>query len=450
MDNGPAKVVWKLERIIERHYRFFSYLADFIGMGNYVDINGGNHDIDFYWEEVHHYFIQAMLEIYFGGERVEGQNEEEFAARIHFHQWFIYIPGRLYIAHGNQYDEYCSFENRAYPVAPFDENLIAMPPSYHAIRYFANQYKGFRTHDKDNWTLVDYYRWFRRQGMENSLKILGWYIQLAIRMLNYSIQCREVGNKRVREVHLRELETLAIMYGLSSERVSALDNLRHSPASESIKQTLVGTGIDRWFLVLTLLSLFMLILIVPVATSLQLYSMLGLFFFGGGLMLGWPKIQDAFLGGRADMVVPPKLRKAARKIAGLIDVSYIVLSHTHKPRMERIQNDPHVEYVNTGCFISPLKKESHDPFCRSSMTFALYRSSDNDLNLFRWCTRDNIPIPFDPLISSDVETPEELLEVKGKESSGTGLTRVPVSQKQGSRYGARKRRRSLRRHSSNR
>src|SRR5690606_29277400 len=167
LDNSAQKCLWKLEHLAARHKQLFVYLADFVARGNRIEMLYGNHDVELYWPEVQTRFVELPVETYFGGELVEGVVEEDFFDRVEFHQWFLYVPGRIFIEHGNQYDDFSSFDHRLEPLVPYERTQLAMPISHQVIRYFVNQYQGFRSHDKDNWTLADYLRWARDEGMRN-------------------------------------------------------------------------------------------------------------------------------------------------------------------------------------------------------------------------------------------------------------------------------------------
>jgi hypothetical protein len=49
-------------------------------------------------------------------EAIEKRNELQ--ERIHFVPWMYVEPGRIYFEHGNQYDEYCSFDHWLLPGEP--------------------------------------------------------------------------------------------------------------------------------------------------------------------------------------------------------------------------------------------------------------------------------------------------------------------------------------------
>ena len=72
-----------------------------------------------------------------------------FAARISFCPWFYYKEDLIYIEHGHQYDEYCSFDYLLHPVAPNPQKTlnkksrIALSVAHAGMRYFANQLPEF-------------------------------------------------------------------------------------------------------------------------------------------------------------------------------------------------------------------------------------------------------------------------------------------------------------------
>ena len=64
----------------------------------------------------------------------EAAARSAFEQRVEFRHWFYYVEGLLYVEHGHQYDEYCSFDYQLHPVEG-DGNL-ALSISHAGIRYF--------------------------------------------------------------------------------------------------------------------------------------------------------------------------------------------------------------------------------------------------------------------------------------------------------------------------
>ncbi|MEE9456900.1 MAG: hypothetical protein V3W11_07105, partial [bacterium] len=110
------KSVWKLNRIMDGHPRFFEGLAKFLADGNDLVIIKGNHDPEFTYPEFRRYFrhrIKKLAEEIFvkqesadktGGSSRENKNAEAASKRVNFSPWFYYEKNLFYAEHGGQYD----------------------------------------------------------------------------------------------------------------------------------------------------------------------------------------------------------------------------------------------------------------------------------------------------------------------------------------------------------
>ena len=425
LDNSEQKCVWKLDHIIARHRELFTYLADFVARGHHLEMLYGNHDVEFYWPQVQERFVEALIEIYFGGERVVGAKPADFRHRVHFHQWFLYEPGHFYIEHGNQYDDFSSFEQRLHPLMPYDKRYIAMPISHLAIRYFVNQYEGFRSHDKDNWTLGDYVRWLRQQGVQNVLKIANLYVILAAKVWGYSNAIRSAPLSEENKAQHRQLiEENAARYAMSAEVGQKINDHRNRPIETRLGPTMQLLSFDKYMLGLSLASLLLLVLVGGVAVDLfsgfgnhllassafRLLILVGVLGLGAAGWFGLDRVLATLSGGKLSTSVHPKLERAAGKLAGFVDARYILMGHSHHATLKKVRHSPERFYVNTGCWIVPERRERHDPHCRSPLTFARYDWDQGELELFRWCTRDNQPVVYVEAHGTETEGSETLRE----------------------------------------
>ena len=409
LDSSADKVVWKLGRIVDRHRMLFAYLADFVGQGNSLELLFGNHDVEFWWPEVHAAFKEHLRRIFFGSEAVSGVDQRSFVERIKFHPWFVYEPGRFYIEHGNQYDDFSSFEYRLNPVAPFDHAQLAMPVSHMAIRYFVNKYKGFRSHNKDNWTLVDYFRWLGEQGLDNSVRVFKLSFGLAAQIMLYARVSRASTDKVLAEAHGVRLEEVAESYGMSVEVARALDSLRNEPVTESFGRTVQTVGIDRQVIGAVWLGLAFAVLAIPFnwVWTLVLWGSIALLATVVHTAMPWLKAR--YLGGEVTTSVEPKVDAAAAQIARLLGVGYVIFGHTHKPKKLKVNTQPAGWYINSGSWLAPRQRERHREGCPSRLTFVVHRDgAAPDARLFRWCARDNKPVPFDPRAGLQNLDPEQI------------------------------------------
>ena len=103
--------------------------------------------------------------------------------------------------------------------------------------------------------------------------------------------------------------------------------------------------------------------------------------FGGAL---WNR-------ARYDRDVRSKLRNAAQKISGVLDVPIVCFGHSHGATIERMPDNHRAFYVNSGSFLSHEDHIPHAPEapCDCIHTYivveaaAAYQSAKP--KLFRWC-----------------------------------------------------------------
>jgi hypothetical protein len=115
-----------------------------------------------------------------------------------------------------------------------------------------------------------------------------------------------------------------------------------------------------------------------------------------------------FLDGEVSTLVAPKLDAAAVRIAELLDVRYVVFGHSHKPMIRQVRDEPPGWYVNLGAWLPPRYRERHEGGCRSSLTFAqLLDRRVPELQLLRWCQRNDRPETFLAHLPAEADVPEE-------------------------------------------
>jgi UDP-2,3-diacylglucosamine pyrophosphatase LpxH len=419
LHNDANKAVWKVEHVAARHRALMTYLADFVARGNHLELLYGNHDAEMYWPQAQQRLIELLVEAYFGGESVEGIEPEEFRARIAFHPWFFFVPGRIYIEHGNQYDDFSSFDHRLVPLIPFDQDHVAMPVSHLIIRYFVNRYENFRSHDKDNWTLREYVGWLRQEGWENTLRIMTLFGSLFAQVWAYADAVRR--SPQLPELDRRneqELIRLSKRSGIAEQVLRDVNAARNRPLETSFLRTMQLAAVDKTALVLLLCSAVLSLLASgvlldlfawlsnaePFRASTRLLLVLLTIVLG---VLAWPletALLAIFARGKLSTAVGPKLEKGAADLARILDTSHIVFGHSHMPVQSRLRAEPECWYTNIGCWVVPERRERHDPECQSTLTYGLYDWDNNSVELQRWCTRENLPVPFS---SSRREKPSE-------------------------------------------
>jgi UDP-2,3-diacylglucosamine pyrophosphatase LpxH len=343
---GERQSQKKLERVIARHQSVFGRLAEFVKAGNDLVIVMGNHDVEFHYPSVQKTLVEWLCGLACGV-GAEESLRAQFARRIQFCPWFFYREDLIYIEHGHQYDEYCSFDYLLHPVAVRDEaggkkSRIALSVAHMGMRYFANQLPEYDPHTAELWGFLDYVKWAWAQGLRGAIRLSYLYGLLVWRLVElwYMLVDHRIDSER-RSVHQQRLRALSQEYQIAEEKVFALDALRRVPATKRLGRLLAALFIDR-----VLLGILALV--------------------AGGVCIaklhGWPRaVVPAgilLLAAVANEVLnrmrlessADKLRAAPRFIRELIRAPFIVFGHSHEP--ERIALDGGGVYFNTGTWAS--------------------------------------------------------------------------------------------------
>lgn len=130
---------FQIDKIVDGHLVFFRALVDFMVAGNSVVVLKGNHDIQLYWEAVRER-VYTRLEGLLPPAKAMIVRE-----RLSFLPWCYYVPGLLFVEHGNQYEYTTSFRNFLNPELPIDYpgtgKQIELDLSGFLVRYVLNRLK---------------------------------------------------------------------------------------------------------------------------------------------------------------------------------------------------------------------------------------------------------------------------------------------------------------------
>jgi UDP-2,3-diacylglucosamine pyrophosphatase LpxH len=338
---GERQSQKKLERVIARHQGVFGRLAEFIGAGNELVVVVGNHDVEFHYPSVQKTMVEWLCGLACG----VGASDEaraEFARRIQFCPWFYYRENLIYIEHGHQYDEYCSFDYLLHPVRGGKKSRIALSVAHMGMRYFANQLPEYDPHTAESWGLWDYCRWAWAQGLRGAIRLCYFYGLLIWRLVElwYALVDRASDGER-RAVHHQRLRALSRDYEIAEEKLLALDALRRVPVTKRFGRLLAALFIDRVLLGLAALA-------AGGVFIARLHGMARLWAPVATLVAAAVVNQ---LLNRARLVSPAqRLRSAPRFIRELIRAPLIVFGHSHAP--ERVALDGDGVYFNTGTWAS--------------------------------------------------------------------------------------------------
>ena len=357
---GERQSQKKMERVIARHQGVFRSLGLFVGAGNELVIVVGNHDVEFHYPSVQRTLVEWLCGLTLGMGADDSQRAD-YARRIEFCPWFYYKEDLIYIEHGHQYDEYCSFDYLLQPVAedrlprrraadparPINpKSRIALSVAHAGMRYFANQISDYDPHTAEHWGFGDYMKWAWAQGLRGCVRLVYFYGLLVWRLVElwYSLRGVEVERRRVHQERLRELST---HWKMSEEKLQALDSLRREPVTRRFWKLLAALFIDR-----------MLLGIAAVATAGVLVGQLhGLWKAVGALatVVAFACVNQALNHVRLESSAV-KLRMATHLIQGLVCAPLIVFGHSHTP--ERVPLRGGATYFNTGTWASDDKQHA--------------------------------------------------------------------------------------------
>ncbi|HWE26312.1 MAG TPA: metallophosphoesterase [Myxococcales bacterium] len=338
-----AKCVWKLRQAVARHGEVFDALARFLHQGNFLHIVRGNHDAEFHWPAV-----QAELRDQLADRlRLTGWARRRLEQRIVFHPWFYLEPGIFYAEHGNAYDRYSVQSSFFDPTGVTSE--LDLPLSSKVLRYFANQYAEQTDLDEvDTWGVPEYIGWVLKAG--NPLRVAADYFVMVWRV-TYPIflQWLKAWRRfaRAADQAISQVDSQGSSAHLRRALGRFCDNepqtrqllaIASRPAEESLFDSMQLFYLDR--ALLALLGLAGAIVAVSAAQGL------------------WSKIAatvavaivfaalNAVLARRRTTDAHPLLQQAARRIAQLFDVKYVVMGHSHRVVDEPIGGG--ARYFNLG------------------------------------------------------------------------------------------------------
>lgn len=348
---GERQSQKKMERVIARHQGVFKRLGEFVAAGNELVIVVGNHDVEFHYPSVQRTLVEWLCGLVVGM-GAEDDARKAFAGRISFCPWFYYKEDLIYIEHGHQYDEYCSFDYLLHPVAPDPQKTlnkksrIALSVAHAGMRYFANQIPNYDPRNAEYWGFGDYVKWAWAQGVRGGLRLAYFYGLLVWRLVELWYSLRGVDAER-RMVHHERLRALSAHWKMSEDKLLALDSLRREPVTRRFWKLLAALFIDRLLLGIAAL----------VTAGVLVGHLHGLWKAAGALatVVAFACVNQALNHIRLESSAT-KLRTATSLIQGLVCAPLIVFGHSHTPEKVALANG--ATYFNTGTWASDDAEQS--------------------------------------------------------------------------------------------
>jgi UDP-2,3-diacylglucosamine pyrophosphatase LpxH len=338
-----AKCAWKLRQTVARHAQVFDALARFLHQGNFLHIVRGNHDAEFHWPAVQLEFKQQVA----ARLGLTGWARRRLEQRIEFHPWFYLEPGLFYAEHGNAHDRYSVQSGFFHPAGGMRE--LDLPLSSKVLRYFANRYAEQTDLDEvDTWGVPEYIDWVLKAG--NPLRVAADYFVMVWRV-TYPIFLHSLQAwrrfARAADQAISQVDAHASSAHLRKALGRFCDNeaetrqllaIASRPAEESLFDSMQLFYLDR--------------------ALLALFSLAGAIIAVGAAHGPWGKIGaavavaivfaalNALLARRRTTDSHPLLQRAARRVAQLFDVKYVVMGHSHRVVDEAIGGG--ARYFNLG------------------------------------------------------------------------------------------------------
>lgn len=216
----------KLQKIQEESHAAFAGLARFVLDGHQLHFVVGNHDRELMLRSVRK-LLRRMLAHIAG---VSRRHRRGFFKRIVFHPWFYFEPGKVYVEHGNQFDEYSSYTDVLSPNVDESKASLEEPVSHLAARTFVQRApKVFDLDNVDYWGFIQYIQWGLRQSISVIVKLLSLYFITVFQLVKQAwnrVPFARVPSPKV----FRVMQGHMVRYGVSWKHMTALRELWRPPA----------------------------------------------------------------------------------------------------------------------------------------------------------------------------------------------------------------------------
>lgn len=430
---GLKETVYKLWKIMDGHWQFFRALAEFIAEGNVVSIGRGNHDVEFCYPEVQAAFAPKLRKIY--AEKLHREHNPDAAdelgrldnacrdGAIRFLDWFYYERGKLWIEHGNQYDNLNCFKCWLAPLLPEIPNWdpkrrdeIDLPWGSLFVRYLFNQVETDEPFADNIKPQSKFISWFLGHHPALALRFLfgdGRYMLAKMRRSWRRLPPNAYAGRE--EVQKATLNGLAAKWNIPPGRLRQIDAIR---AANVLKED----PPDAWWRLIRFLVRHRLLL-PGVVVLLIVGLVLAVFVACSVLGPHFPSVVRHWFGSLSSWVVghravaailwasqwllfvaaslgtylfvrlffankppaPNDLFERAKQISALLDVRYVSMGHTHDTDLQSLAPDAR-EYFNTGTWTKVFSEEERLIQEESELVFLCGMRLDGDLTmkLLKW------------------------------------------------------------------
>jgi UDP-2,3-diacylglucosamine pyrophosphatase LpxH len=350
LGNSSEHARIKLRRVAQRHEDVFQALASFVANGHALTVVHGNHDVEFYWDDVKKDFREILLRHAMANGQVE---REAFLGRIEFHPWFFYWGSVAYIEHGHQYDPFCAVDHVMAPVSALDPLHVARGFCDTLLRFVVRPTQGMREHGHENAGIADYLAFGARLGVKGMVLLGVRFVRVILELFKLRRQHFSEAAETLRQEHERRKALLAEATRIGIDRIRALAALQVPPLTRSIRAILASLLLDRLALGLMAASL------LAASSILCLYR--AQFSFAGLAVVAAWLIAHRHLSRQRRIDPTEELSMRAGHLARLLPAAFIVMGHTHTPRELPI-NEGASTYINLGSWSEEEPSESAVPY----------------------------------------------------------------------------------------
>ena len=385
----PLAAAKTVAQILEGHPGFLRGIAQVLNAGYLVILLPGNHDIEVQWEPVQHEVRRALM---YTIRSSYGESAETAAQPLlSFEPWFYYEPGRVWIEHGCQYDPENSFRyllrgDMAHLPDNVHETEQDLPLGNFFQRYLYNGFGHITFIVPSTRANLRYVKWLLLHEPRLLLRVAISHLPFAFQVLRRLSQADKMTRREFQQAHDGTLAEQADKSGLGL-RLLAIDQLKEIRADAVQAMRSLSWQLIKLFGGTLLFSL-----LVAGLWFLGFHSINELrwgFGFKAMLFLFLDFIIAATtvggigyaMVGNSDAVSPRPLRRAAQRIAAILDVPLVSFGHTHGEELWRLERPSGGKawYCNTGTWIAVFTHDVLIPRERVQYTFLRIREDVGEL-----------------------------------------------------------------------
>ena len=398
----PVQAARTIAQILEGHRGFVRGVAQVLNAGHEVIMLPGNHDIEVQWEPVQHEIRQAVLNhvrtTY--GEAASGAA----TPLLRFEEWFYHEPGRVWIEHGCQYDPENSFRYL------LRSRLVHTPDVVHETehdfplgnffqRYLYNFFGHITFIVPSTRANLRYLRWLALNEPRILLRVAFSHLPFAIQVVRRLAQASaKTARRALQQAHDGSLADLADRSDMGL-RLLAIDQLKEVRADAvQAMRSLV------WHLVKFLGGGLLFLLSIVGIWSFGFFSISQQHLDGGAstalfvflnvfmALCGIGGLLYATLGSAVD-ISPRPLRRAAQRIAAILDIPIVSFGHSHDEEMWWLERPSGGKawYCNTGTWIAVFTHDVLIP--RERVQYSFLRIQKEEAELLHWSPGRGEPLP---------------------------------------------------------